>query len=194
MIKPITNMSSKNCTWLRAGLVLGLVAALSCQAGSNYFLKIDGIDGESADEKHAGSIDIESWSWGVSSPGSHAGGGGGGAGKVHMQDLVVTRQLDKASPKLMLACATGQMLRSALLICRRTVSDGEPVEYYRIRLTDVLVTSVQTSGHSGESVPTESLSLNFAKIEWEYVPVDRSGRPEEPVRAEFDQRLNDPAN
>jgi len=76
-------------------------------AAVDYFLKLDGIEGESHDSKHKNEIDVQSWSWGESQTGTHAGGGGGGAGKVSMQDFHFVMQNNKASPKLMLACASG---------------------------------------------------------------------------------------
>ena len=81
----------------------------------DYFLKIDGVPGESADAKHKGEIQLESFSWGETNPGGGGMGGGGGAGKVQMQDLVVTMLVSKASPKLMLACATGKHYKEAVL-------------------------------------------------------------------------------
>ena len=53
----------------------------------DYFLKLKGIDGESTDHKHKGSIDIESWSWGETNSGTGHAGGGHGGGKVSIQDL-----------------------------------------------------------------------------------------------------------
>ena len=88
-------------------------------AAFDYFLKVDGIAGESTDSKHKGEIDVLSWSWGETQSGSAGGGGGGGAGKVQMQDLHVTSNMSKASPQLMLACASGQHIKSAILTGRR---------------------------------------------------------------------------
>ena len=85
----------------------------------DYFLKIDGVPGESADAKHKGEIQLESFSWGETGSGGAGAGGGGGAGKVQMQDLVVTMVVSKASPKLMLACATGKHHKDAVLTARR---------------------------------------------------------------------------
>ncbi len=177
----------------RALATLALAACLPCQAASDYFLKIDGIDGESTDEQHPAEIEIQSFSWGMSNSGTFSGGtGGGGAGKVSMQDFHFTRRLDKASPLLMLACATGQHIPNAILVCRKSGGDGKPVEYYTVTLSDLIVSSVSTGGSSDDGVPTESFSLNFAKIEWKYVPVSADGGAGEPVRAGFDLRLNEP--
>lgn len=135
-------------------------------AAVDYFLKLDGIDGESTDSKHKGEIDIESWSWGETNAGTHAGQGGGGAGKVQMQDFHFVMRVSKASPKLMLACATGEHIKKAVLICRK--AGKEQQEYLKVTMSDLLVSSYQTGGSSGNVVPTDQVSLNFSKIEYEY--------------------------
>src|SRR5664279_5125033 len=74
----------------------------------DFFLKIDGIKGESMDSTHKDEIDLQSWSWGETQTGSHAFGGGGGSGKVSMQDFHFVMNANLASPKLLLACASGE--------------------------------------------------------------------------------------
>ena len=74
---------------------------------TDYFLKIDGIEGESQDSKHKNEIHLESWSWGEQQMGTHSAGGGGGAGKVSMNDFSFAMKVNKASPKLLLSCASG---------------------------------------------------------------------------------------
>ena len=106
-------------------------------AAVDYFLKIDGIDGESADSKHKGEINLQSWSWSEHQSGAHAAGGGGGAGKVSMADFHFTMHVNKASPKLMLACATGEHIKKATLVCRK--AGKEQQEYLKITFDDVLV-------------------------------------------------------
>ncbi len=132
----------------------------------DYFLKIDGIEGESQDAKHKGEIDVLSWSWGATNSGTMHAGGGGGAGKVSMQDIHFTQQINKATPKLAQACATGEHIKKAVLTCRKAGTDQQP--YLTVTFSDVLVSSYQTGGHSEGVIPTESLTLNFAKIEFEY--------------------------
>jgi len=132
----------------------------------DYFLKLDGIDGESQDHKHKGSIDVMSWSWGENQTGTHHGGGGGGAGKVSMQDFHFVMKTNKASPKLLGACATGEHIKKATLTCRK--AGKEQQEYMVINMTDLLVSSYQTGGHHGDEVPSEQISLNFSKIQFEY--------------------------
>jgi type VI secretion system secreted protein Hcp len=136
-------------------------------AAVDYFLKIDGIDGESSDAKHKGEIDLESWSWGESQTGSHSAGGGGGAGKVHMQDFHFVMRMNKASPKLMLACANGQHIPKAVLVMRK--AGKEQQEYAKFTMKDLLVSSFQTGGSAkGDIVPLEQISLNYSEIEFEY--------------------------
>lgn len=133
----------------------------------DYFLKIDGIDGESTDSKHKNEIDVLSWSWGETQSGTMAGGGGGGAGKVAMQDFHFVMKVNKASPKLLQACACGEHIKKAVLICRKAGKDQQ--EYLKITLSDLIVSSYQTGGSSGSDiVPTDQISLNYSKIEFEY--------------------------
>jgi type VI secretion system secreted protein Hcp len=146
------------------------------------FLKLDGIEGESTDAKHKGLLDIESWSWGESQSGSHSAGGGGGVGKVEMEDLHIVTKVSKASPKLMLACATGEHIKKATLICRKAGKDQQ--EYFKIELSELLVSSYRTG--NGGLTPTDQFSLNFAKIEFEYKPQNGDGSLGNAVKAGYD--------
>src|SRR5688572_19131322 len=139
----------------------------------DYFLKIKGIEGESADKKHKNEIDVLSWSWSESQQGTHGGGGGGGAGKVNMNDFSFTMTVGKASPKLLLACANGEHIEEATLTCRK--AGKEQQEYLKITFKDLLVSSFQTGGSAGDVVPVDSISLNFSKIEYSYAPQDAKG-------------------
>jgi len=158
-------------------------------AAVDYFLKIDGIEGESHDSKHKNEIDLESWSWGESQSGTHSGGGGGGAGKVHMQDFHFVMKINKASPKLMLACATGEHIKKATLTCRK--AGKEQQEFLKIEFDDLLVSSYQTggSGH-GDIVPTDQISLNYSKIHFEYKEQKPDGSLGGAVKAGYDLKAN----
>jgi type VI secretion system secreted protein Hcp len=159
---------------------------------SDYYLKIDGIKGESVNEKHKDWIEISSFSWGLSQT-SAVGGGGAGTGKVSLQDFHFTMNSSKASPKLMLACATGQRIPSLqFVVARPDDATGAGVDYYVVTLSDVLVSSYQSSGGpppagspTTQSPPvTESVSFNYTKIEWTYVPATDDGTG--PVTVAFD--------
>ena len=157
-------------------------------ADADCFLEIEGIEGESLDDKHAGEIEVLSWSWGASQPGSMAYGSGGGAGKVNMQDFNFSMRNGKASPNIMLACASGKHIKSAKLTCRK--AGGEQEEYLTFTLTDCIVSSYQTGGSEDAVVPTDSVSFNFAKIEVVYRPQNADGSLGAAVEFRYDLKAN----
>lgn len=158
-------------------------------AAVDYFLKLDGIDGESGDSKHKGEIEILSYSFGASQAGTHGSGGGGGAGKAVFQDFHFVMNASKASPKLMLACATGQHIKKAVLVARK--AGKEQQEYMKWTFTDLLVSSYQTGGSgNGGPVPSEQISMNYAKIEIEYKEQKADGTLGGTVKAGYDVKAN----
>jgi type VI secretion system secreted protein Hcp len=133
----------------------------------DYFLKIDGIPGESQDAKHKDEIQVLSYSHGASQAGTMAFGGGGGAGKVQMQDFHFMMCVNKASPKLWLACVTGDHIKSAVLTARK--AGKTQVEYEKTTLTDLMVTAFNENGDANaSSLPVNSISLTFAQMQIEY--------------------------
>lgn len=155
----------------------------------DYFLKIDGIEGESHDSKHKGEIDLQSWSWGETNIGTAAAGGGMGAGKVSMQDFSFTMHVNKSTPKLVLACATGQHIKSAILTCRK--AGEEQQEYLKYTFSDILVSSYQTGGSAGgDAVPIEQISLNYSKMEVEYKEQKADGTLAGVIKAGYDLKAN----
>jgi type VI secretion system secreted protein Hcp len=154
----------------------------------DMFLKLDGIKGESKDSKHKDEIHIESFSWGMSQTGTMGVGGGGGAGKVSVHDISISKYMDKSTPELMLACCNGKHIPSGLLTVRKA---GEtPLEYLKIKLTDVLISSVQNAASGHESM-TESVNLNFAKFEVSYQPQGNDGKPDGgPILMGWDVKAN----
>ena len=139
----------------------------------DMFLKIEGVDGESTDSSHKGEIDILAWSWGLSQSGTTHMGGGGGAGKVNVQDISVTKWVDKASPNLMKYCCNGKHFKEALLTVRK--AGEKPLEYIKIKLNDLIISSVSTGGSGGEDRLTENVTLNFGKVGFEYQPQKADG-------------------
>lgn len=155
-------------------------------ASKDFFLKLDGIDGESGDSAYKNHIELESWSWGESQSGTFASGGGGGAGKVSMQDFHFVMTVNKASPKLILACATGQHIPKAELFCRKA-GDGQQM-YLKYTFSDCLVSSYQTGGAS--LLPTDQIAINFAKIEVEYKEQKPDGSLGGTIKVGYDLKQN----
>ncbi|MFO1078556.1 MAG: type VI secretion system tube protein Hcp [Planctomycetota bacterium] len=141
----------------------------------DMFLNIEDkkIKGESRDKTHKETIDVLAWSWGLSQSGTMHQGGGGGAGKVSVQDLSITKYLDRSSPDLEKACCQGTHFKNAKLIVRK--AGGSPLEYLIINMEGVLVSSVSTGGNTGDDRLTESITLNFAKVKVQYQPQKEDG-------------------
>ena len=139
------------------------------------FLKVDGIDSESTDDKHKGWIEIMSFSVGVSqaTSGSASSGGARSAERADMSDFSVVKAIDKSSPKLKLACFKGDHIKSVTLeICRNT---GDKTKYLEYKMSDVLVTGVQIGGSAqgDEVLPVETVTFNPGKVEFTYTATDQ---------------------
>jgi type VI secretion system secreted protein Hcp len=133
-------------------------------AQQDYFLKIDGIPGESTDKQHKDEIELASFTWGLSNIPTH---GGGGTGRADFHDFYFTTRVSKASPLLFLSCASGKHIKEANLSVRRAGGGkGSQIEYLKIKLSEVLITSFQ-EGAGGEA-PVESIGLAFARLELAY--------------------------
>jgi type VI secretion system secreted protein Hcp len=154
---------------------------------SDYFLQITGIAGESKEAKHKDWIDVLSWSFGESNPPGPATGGGGGAGKVQMQDFNFMAVTSKASPKLFLACATGQHMKEAKLSAVK--SGAMQQEYMSWTFSDVLVSGYQISGSDGD-VSMDAVSLAFSKVKVEYKAQKADGSLDAPIVAGWDAKAN----
>jgi type VI secretion system secreted protein Hcp len=152
-------------------------------ASVDYYLKIDGVDGESTARGFEGWIEIESFYWGATQT-AVVGGGGGGAGKVVVSDFTLVKRVDKASPRLFQACVTGLHASSAVLAAKRGDTNAT---YLKYQLTDVLVSSFRDAGTAGEP-PLEEISLNFTRIEFSYAPTLPSGQLGQPITATYDAR------
>ncbi len=173
---------------------LGLATLLTVspvQAAVDMFLDLGaGIPGESTDKVHKNQVDVLAWGWGMSNSGTAHSGGGGGVGKVNIQDLSLTKYVDKASPKLMLNCANGAHLAKVTLFVRRV--GANPIEYIKITMTEVLVTSVSTGGSGGEDRLTENVTLNFAKVQFDYIPTKPDGSADAAITFTWDIVSNTP--
>lgn len=155
----------------------------------DYFLKIDGVDGESTDDKHKGEIEIDSFSIGATNAGSFSSGGGGGSGKVALHDFNFVKKVDKSSAKLFTSCATGEHIKTATLVCRKAGKDQQ--EFLTIILSPILVSSFQNGGSAGSDIiPTDQVSLSYGKIEFKYKEQKPDGSLGGEVVGGWDQTTN----
>ncbi len=157
-------------------------------AAVDYFLKIDGIDGESVSRGHKAEIDVEAWSWGETQSGSRAAGAGAAAGRVRMDDVSFTMKLNKASPKLFLACAGGEHIKAAWLTAEREA--GDKADYFlKWTFSDLLVSSYQTEGSAGDA-PHDQVTFSFGKVEVEYKEQKADGSFGAGLKAGWDLKAN----
>ncbi len=155
----------------------------------DMFLKLNGIDGESKDAAHANEIDVLNWSWSIAQESTMHTGSGGGAGKAHVSDLVFEHYVDRATPNLFKYCVTGKHIPEAKLTVRK--AGGNPLEYLKITMTDVLVTLVSPAGDADDDVKVrERVGLSFAKVKSEYSVQNQQGGSGGAVTAGYDIQKN----
>lgn len=154
----------------------------------DMFLKLGDIVGESTDAKKAGWIEVLAWSWGMTQSGTMHTGTGGGAGKVNVQDMSITKYVDKATANIMQKCCDGKHYPKATLVVRK--AGEEALEYLTVDMEEVIITSVNQGGSGGQDRITENVSLNFAKYKMTYKPQGASGKAEGSVEQGWDIRRN----
>jgi len=155
----------------------------------NIFVKVGDILGESRDSRHKEEIEALSWAWGLVSPGETPGGSGSASGKVSFQNLTFTHHVDRASPGLMLACASRTIFQDARLTIRKT-GTTTPHGFVSIRLEDVLVVGLDNSGTTEAGSLVERVMLAFARVDFEYRPQKVDGSFDEGVHFRWDVPKN----
>ena len=155
---------------------------------SDIFAKIGDIKGESPDDKHKGEIEVLSWSWGVNQSGTMSHGGGGGEGKASFNDFNFTHHIDKASPVLLKACATGEHIKEATITVRKAGKGRQ--EFLIIKRNDVIITGVAPSGAGDGAATAEHVALQFAKVDLEYKPQKPDGSLDAGVHFKYDIKGN----
>ncbi|MFT5240979.1 MAG: type VI secretion system secreted protein Hcp [Candidatus Promineifilaceae bacterium] len=184
----------RRCSWIAVGL-LYLIPLVVVQGAFDMFIKIDGIEGESLDDKHRGWIDVLSVSQGVSRSVSGAGATRSN-GVASFQDVSITKWLDKSSPKIMESVCNGAVFPKVEIDLVSTGATGQPTgQTVNYKLQNVLFTSSKQDGTAADAapLPTESFSLNFTKIEYQYKSVDPgSGQTNSDVSVVCDVPATDP--
>jgi type VI secretion system secreted protein Hcp len=155
---------------------------------ADIFAKIGDIKGESLDSKHKDEVEVLSWSWGVQQSGSMAHGGGGGEGKASFNDFNFTHRVDKASAVLMKACATGEHIKEATITVRKAGKGQQ--EFLIIKMSDVLITSVNPSGTGDGAFTAESVAMQMAKVDLEYKPQKQDGSLDAGIHFKYDIKGN----
>lgn len=161
---------------LTSAASVALVAPAPASA-LDWFLKIDGIKGESQDDKHKGEIEIESFSWGLKSTAPLD--GRSMKGRACVSEIAFTKRADAASPLLLANAASGMQMPKAILIGRKAGETQQ--EFLKIELSNILVSSVAHSGST--EVVQEAFELRFAKAQVVYTPQGADGKPGSPVSA-----------
>lgn len=154
----------------------------------DLFIKIEGIEGESQDFYHKGEIDLLRWDWTVSQPSNMHTGCGGGAGKTTVYDLCFKHYFDKASTSLLKYCLSGKHIPEAVLTVRK--SGGNPLEFLKITLQEIVITSVDSVGEIYMPSPIEKVSLQFARVKFEYIPQNAEGGSMGIVAVGYDIKAN----
>jgi type VI secretion system secreted protein Hcp len=153
-------------------VAVGAVGNTGVSLDKKQLVATAAVDGVEGGDPSSSTLEISSWSWGVSNSASIGGGGGGGAGKATLGNLTITKVIDKASPKLALYCASGQHIPKVKLVVQRP--GGSSMPYFEITLTDAVVSAVQHSGSGGDNAaqPTERVTFEYGRVELKYTPVE----------------------
>jgi type VI secretion system secreted protein Hcp len=157
--------------------MLALVAPASAPAAVDMFLQLDGIRGESQDKQFKDQIDVQSFSWGVAN-------GSGKATATSFQDLHVTKRTDVATPELMTRVAGGETIANAVLSVRKASGTEAPQTFFKICLSDVRASSLQSSGGGDEL--NEAVSLAYGAIAISYARQRADGSLDAPITAGWD--------
>jgi type VI secretion system secreted protein Hcp len=154
----------------------------------DFFIKLGDIEGESTDAAYKGWIEVLGWAWGMSQSGTMHSGTGGGTGKVSVQDFSFTKYVDKSTPNIMQKCCTGKHYPKVDFVARK--AGDKPLDYVKLTMEEVIVTSATTGGGTGQEQVTENVTLNFAKFKYVYTPQQKTGQKAGEVTQTFNIREN----
>ncbi len=153
----------------------------------SYFLKLDGIAGESTIKGLEGWIELHSFSWGASNASVGAGTGGGTSGRATELETTFTAPTSKASPLLFRDVVLGTRIKSGAVVAVRQQRGRPPAMFLKYEFSDVALSFYKEDMADG-SRPMDSGGLSFLKVEFSYYPTNVDGRLGEPVSFAFDFR------
>ncbi|UGQ44828.1 Hcp family type VI secretion system effector [Massilia endophytica] len=142
----------------------------------DVYLQIDGIKGESADDRHKDWIECKSVSWSVEQPRSATASTSGGhtAERCEHRDIVISKLADLSSPILLQTCSAGRTIPKARFEFMRADAQGERVKYFEIEVENVLISAVSPGVAEGD-ILTEEVGFKFSKVRWRYTQQKISG-------------------
>jgi type VI secretion system secreted protein Hcp len=152
----------------------------------DMFLHIDDLKGESQDSKHKDDIEVLSWSWGAAQHATMT-GGGLGAGKVSIQDITITKKVDRSSPNIFKMCCMGTHMKKGALTVRK--AGGDALEYLVLQFEEMMWTSYSVSGASGDEI-IENVSFTFVRCGLTYTPQVGSGSGDAKISGGWDLQAN----
>lgn len=137
---------------------------------SDAYLKIDGVNGESEDERHRNWIEVQGVLYAVHQPRADAISTAGGhtTGRADLYPITFTKLADLASPVLLQTCAAGKTLPKAYFEFMRADGDGKPIPYFKIELENLIIASITPDSGEG-GIIAERVQLAYAKIKWHYL-------------------------
>lgn len=137
---------------------------------NDAYLQIDGIKGESTDQKHRDWIEVSSVMYAIHQPRAESVSTAGGmtSGRADIFPITFKKLADIASPVLLQTCAAGKTIPKAAFEFLRADSNGNPITYFRIELENLLIASITPDSGEG-GIITERVQLSYAKIKWNYV-------------------------
>jgi type VI secretion system secreted protein Hcp len=143
------------------------------------YMKYGSIDGAAATQGYEKWIELSSFQWGVSRGIGTAARGATSreATEPSISEIVVTKLTDVATPKLVAESWSG-LLNNKVVVKFTTTNKGNQETYQEFELTNTGLSGYSVS--SGGDLPSESLSLNFTKIQYKFTGMDPgvSGSPE----------------
>ena len=138
------------------------------QAQGAIYIDFGDFPGEATKEPHVGWINVLAVSQGVDRPASGSGAQLEWADST-VQDLVVTKEADKSTPKLAESILTGMVHDKVVIdFATSTAGTGPETTHFQIELEKVRLTSYSFSDAGGGAPASETLSLNFEEIKWVY--------------------------
>jgi type VI secretion system secreted protein Hcp len=160
----------------------------------DVYLKLSEFKGDSSDNKYAGDVECTSVHFEVLQPKSATASTAGGhtAERCEHKDIIITKLVDKATPKFLEFCSTGKLIKTAEINFTRAGTDGKRFLYFTIKLKDAIISAIAPSVVEGE-VMKETVAIKYRAVEWTYNLQDAKGAAGTGATAAWDLSKNIPS-